>query len=246
MINEVMGEDLMSFGVPVLALGDPGQLPPVHGKGYFAGEPDVMLTDVQRNAGPIIWLSQEVREGRSLKVGNYDGCEVVDLRTIGKQGLADRVLQADQLLVGRNNTRKSSNIRVRQLNGIESTIPVKGDKLVCLRNNHEIGILNGQLWEAVEDSTIVDKEVILHIKNDEGEKVEVLAHSHYFEGTEPEFWEMQEAQSFDYGYALTVHKAQGSEFDKVVLLDEWYSQHRKEWLYTGITRAAEKITIVNM
>ena len=46
--------------------------------------------------------------------------------------------------------------------------------------------------------------------------------------------------------ALTVHKSQGSQWDNVVLFDESgaFREHRNRWLYTGITRAAEKLTIV--
>ncbi|MCI4680965.1 ATP-binding domain-containing protein, partial [Rhodoblastus acidophilus] len=49
-----------------------------------------------------------------------------------------------------------------------------------------------------------------------------------------------------YGYALTVHKAQGSQWDRVTLFDESYAfrEHRARWLYTGLTRAAQAITIV--
>ncbi len=51
---------------------------------------------------------------------------------------------------------------------------------------------------------------------------------------------------FDYGYALTVHKAQGSQWDDVMLFDEsWaFKDSRERWLYTAITRAAERLTIV--
>jgi exodeoxyribonuclease-5 len=51
---------------------------------------------------------------------------------------------------------------------------------------------------------------------------------------------------FDYGYALTVHKAQGSQWNNVVLFDEsWaFRDSRERWLYTAITRAAETLTIV--
>ena len=54
------------------------------------------------------------------------------------------------------------------------------------------------------------------------------------------------SDSFDYGYVLTVHKAQGSQWDNVVLFDEsWaFREHRDRWLYTGITRAAERLTVV--
>ncbi len=56
----------------------------------------------------------------------------------------------------------------------------------------------------------------------------------------------RETEEFTYGYALTVHKAQGSQWDKVVLFDESYAfrEHRARWLYTALTRAAEAITVV--
>ena len=51
---------------------------------------------------------------------------------------------------------------------------------------------------------------------------------------------------FDYGYALTVHKAQGSQWNDIVLFDESFAfrEHRIRWLYTAITRAAERLTII--
>ena len=54
------------------------------------------------------------------------------------------------------------------------------------------------------------------------------------------------SDEFDFGYALTVHKAQGSQWDDVVLFDESFAfrEHRNRWLYTGITRAARRLTIV--
>ncbi|HEY2136868.1 MAG TPA: ATP-binding domain-containing protein, partial [Xanthobacteraceae bacterium] len=51
---------------------------------------------------------------------------------------------------------------------------------------------------------------------------------------------------FDFGYVLTVHKAQGSQWDDVVLFDESFAftDSRDRWLYTGITRAAKRLTVV--
>ncbi|MBK9080549.1 MAG: AAA family ATPase, partial [Rhizobiales bacterium] len=66
MVDEELGRDLLSFGKPVLVLGDPGQLPPVKGGGFFTdAEPDAMLTEVHRQASddPIIRLSMIAREG---------------------------------------------------------------------------------------------------------------------------------------------------------------------------------------
>lgn len=249
MVSEQMGEDLLSFGCPILFLGDPGQLPPVNAAPFIKIEPDYMLTEIHRQAegNPIIWLSKMVREGRPLKNGEYGTSLVVPYRDIDKPQLADMILTADQLLVGRNATRVSSNNRYRQLLGRSKPIPEKGDKLVCLRNNHDLGLLNGQIWFAQSDALELGEEVTLQIYSEEIEqKIEVIAHQHYFFGNKPEWWQKKDAEEFDYGYALTVHKSQGSQWNNVVLLDEWFSSDRVKWLYTAITRAAEQITVVRM
>src|ERR1700709_495994 len=107
MVDAELGRDLMSFDCPLLVLGDPAQLPPIQGGGFFTeSEPDVMLTEVHRQAqdGPIIRMSMDVREGRSLQPGQYGLSEIVSRKALDP----DRVMQADQGLVGRNNTRRAS------------------------------------------------------------------------------------------------------------------------------------------
>ena len=81
-----------------------------------------------------------------------------------------------------------------------------------------------------------------------GKSVEVAVLKNFFEGTEGELaWlARRESDEFDYGYALTVHKAQGSQWDDVMLFDESFAfrEHRARWLYTGLTRAAKRLTLV--
>lgn len=248
MINRQMGEDLLSFGVPILALGDPGQLPPIRDAPFFSGRPDILLTEIHRQArdNPIIWMSQEVREGRSLAPGSYGSSTVVRYAD-AKPTLAEKVLATQQLLVGRNATRISSNNRVRQLLEYGSEMPVAGDKLVCLRNNNELGLLNGQLWKAINTPKFDGDYVLLDLEDDEGRKVEdVVAHPHHFQNRKLDHWDRKDAEEFDYGYALTVHKSQGSQWGDVLLFDEWYGNDRRQWLYTAITRAAERIDVIQM
>lgn len=248
MIDEQMGNDLLSFGVPVLALGDPGQLPPVYGKGFFSGKPDILLTEIHRQAAdnPIIRMSRDVREGRALTPGNYGDSRVIPVGRLPKEELAAMVLGTEQLLVGRNATRMTSNGRVRELKGYQNKLPCEGDKLVCLRNNHDQGLLNGQIWTAREDAMFADPYAVIRLLGEDGQKLDVNAHVDYFHGGKPDIWTKKEAEEFDYGYALTVHKSQGSQWSDVLLFDEWYNKDRKEWLYTAITRAAERIDIVLM
>src|SRR6476620_2410555 len=80
MVDPELGKDLLSFGVPLLVLGDPAQLPPIQGGGFFTeAEPDAMLTEVHRQAAddPIIHMSMAVREGEWLEPGRYGESEVV-------------------------------------------------------------------------------------------------------------------------------------------------------------------------
>ncbi len=248
MLDERMGQDLLSFGVPVLALGDPGQLPPVRGRPYFTQRPDVMLTEIHRQAAdnPILWMSREIREGRPLRPGKYGDSEVLRARDVGRDVVQAKVLAADQLLVGRNTTRANSNARLRELRGFSGVFPLKGDKLVCLRNNHDLGVLNGQLWTASHDHILEGQHVVLALDGEDGQQIAVRAHTDYFRGGQPQPQDMRDAESFDYGYALTVHKSQGSQWPAVTLFDEWALANRTEWLYTGVTRAAERVDVVVM
>lgn len=251
MVDGQMGQDLLSFGKKVLVLGDPAQLPPVGGAGFFTEgrTPDVMLTDIHRQAAdnPIIAMATRVRNQQALALGSYGSSEVIERAAIRQ----DDVVNADQVLVGKNVTRHASNRRLRSLLGITAEVPVPDDKLVCLRNNNDVGLLNGAIWN-IEDIGHMDEHRI-HMTispEQEGPSQDVEGHMHYFlgNGDKLAWYERKDAQEFDYGYALTVHKSQGSQWNTVMLFDEShvFRQDRWRWLYTGITRAAEKLTVVRM
>lgn len=246
MVDEPMGEDILSFNVPVLFLGDPGQLPPIGGKSFLNNKkPDVFLSEIHRQArdNPIIDLATRVRNGEALPLGRYGSSRVV------AKVEAEDALAADQLLVGRNRTRQATNARMRTLLGRRSSDwPVAGERLVCLRNDHEIGLLNGTMWRCLENATDVGGDYLgLCIEPLEGgPAIGVDAHKAHFVGGELSHWERREAQEFDFGYALTVHKSQGSQWDKVMVFDEWKREHHDKWLYTAITRAVDSVCVVKM
>ena len=252
MVDEALGRDLLSFGTPVLVLGDPGQLPPVTGGGYFTeAEPDFLLTDIHRQArdNPIIALAQTVREGGTLDYGDFGTARVIGKRDVEREA----VLKADQVLVGTNRTRRRYNARLRELKGFDGVLPRAGDKLVCLRNDPTKSLLNGSLWQVMTASPESTKPGInLIVRPDEDDadggaaKIKLLKSA--FEDPDGEVaWALKKRfDDFDYGYALTVHKAQGSQWNDVMLFDEsWaFKDTRERWLYTAITRAAETLTIV--
>jgi exodeoxyribonuclease-5 len=160
------------------------------------------------------------------------------------------VCGTDQILVGRNSTRRGSNLRMRGLLGrsTQDDLPIPGDRLVCLRNDYQEGLLNGTIWE-VKATAIIDntERLDLTVINEEGVEITVESHKHYFQGRGEEipFYEIREAQCFDYGYALTTHKAQGSQWGSVFIFDEsWvFRASARQWLYTAITRAAERVVV---
>lgn len=252
MVDEALGRDLMSFGTPILVLGDPGQLPPISGGGFFTEhEPDHLLTEIHRQArdNPIIRLALDVREGREIAAGDYGTAQVITKADVDQE----LVLAADQVLVGTNRTRRRYNQRLRQLKGFDARYPQAGDKLVCLKNDPAKGLLNGSLWKVMTSSRETVKPGInLLVSPEEDDpdrgvaKIKLLKAA--FENPEAEIpWQTKKRfDDFDYGYALTVHKAQGSQWDDVVLFDESYAfrDTRQRWLYTAITRAAERLTVV--
>ena len=247
MVDEELGRDLLSFGKPVLVLGDPAQLPPVKGGGFFTEvEPDFMLTEIHRQAAdnPIIRLSMAVREGAGFDESS-EACRILSKSDVDTQ----EILEADQILVGTNRTRKRYNERLRELKGYSDPMPEAGEKLVCLRNNSKKGLLNGGIWEVAQRQSPRGGRTRMAITPDEGgKKVNVSVPRAFFtDGPETVPWlQRKGADEFDYGYALTVHKAQGSQWNDVVLFDESYAfrEHRNRWLYTGVTRAAERLTLV--
>jgi exodeoxyribonuclease V len=249
MVDAELGRDLMSFSVPLLVLGDPAQLPPISGGGFFTNaEPDVMLGEVHRQAqdDPIVRLSMNVREGRPLVLGQYGATAVVRRTELDPKS----VLEADQVLVGRNATRRAFNQRMRLRRGFTSPTPEAGDKLVCLRNNRRKGLFNGSLWSVKERDATRRRTIKLRLASDEGggRDVRVSVRPECFTGDidQLEWRERKRYDEFDFGYVLTVHKAQGSQWDSVVLFDESFAfaDGRERWLYTGITRAAKRLTVV--
>lgn len=270
MVDERVGRDLESTGARILVLGDPAQLPPVHGGGYFTEHaPDVLLTEVHRQAldSPVLALATRVREGARLTPGQYGDSRVCDRGDLSP----DEYASTQQLLVGYNKTRTAANRRLRQMAGISGALPNAGEKLVCLRNDHAPNrrLLNGSLWEVVSAADNPGRDdfklCVRSLDEETNREVDTLCHKYTFMGSAQPDWqdlrycecalndyELPECargcrspriNEFDFGYALTVHKSQGSQWDDVIVINEWNGSDRTRWLYTAISRAAERITV---
>lgn len=243
MIAEDIMKDLLSFGCPILAIGDPGQLPPVKGVEFFRRDPDAMLDTIHRQAAgnPIIQLATKIRLGE-----DYHG---VNGTVNFLHGVAsdDVLLGADQMLCGTNKMRRDANLFFRKELGFDSEYPQIGERVVCLKNNHDLMIYNGETFTVTDisrrDGCYLSMSIVDEL--DHGYEVNFVDPAPFTGG---DVTYQPGIDSFDFGYALTVNKAQGSEWRNVVLMDDKLRRHdrdfRRRWLYTGVTRASETLTIV--
>lgn len=243
MVGEQIAKDLLSFEVPILAMGDPAQLPPVKDTPYFMTmKPDSLLTQIHRQAeeSPILQLATLIR------AGDPDWSDHPLIHPKGELGI-DQVAAFDQILVGTNKTRIRVIDRIRDHLGFRGEVPNVGERLVCTRNDPDTGLLNGSQWmvESVVDS---GHRIGLELTSCEGMgRVECEAHVHPFRGEKIPWFEIREAQCFEFAYALTVHKSQGSEFPSVCYIDEagrFPSDVRRALRYTAVTRAAENLAVI--
>jgi exodeoxyribonuclease-5 len=256
MVNEEIATDLLSFGKPVLVLGDPFQLPPPRGQGYFTSQkPDAMLTEVHRQAAesPIIRLATAIREGEWRRdLGTHGDLVVTD-----RSGLdPSLVLDADVVIVGKNDTRHKFNARLRERRGFTSPDPQVGERIICLRNDREKRISNGEIFEVTakgKASTRKGVGRLLRYKisdpdNEARKAVSISVFDQFFRGRADEIhWKKRAGtQEFDFASAITCHKAQGSQYSRVCVFDESaaFREHRAQWAYTAVTRASEHLTLV--
>src|SRR4029079_10876095 len=145
MVGEDMARDLMSFGKPILVLGDPGQLPPIKGEGAFTKDaPDIMLTEIHRQAGEsaIIRLATMARNGEPIGFGQYDTF-VWKMRKMDVT--PEQCLRGGQVICGLNATRLGLNNAMRRAAGFsDGYLPTGGgEKLICLKNQNDLGLING-------------------------------------------------------------------------------------------------------
>lgn len=245
MIGTQMAKDLLSFGTPILALGDEAQLPPIGDKGFFTNrQPDFQLTEIHRQAlnSPVIELATRVRQELPLIRGSYGDSHVMRGASLPIKDL----LNYDQVICGTHRRRHYLNKAIRELLGYSGALPSRGEKILCLKNNHRKSLLNGTLWTvktAIPDGAFVE----LTIENDQGLTVEdVTAPIEGFTSDEGNGGDLP-MNPFTFGYALTCHKSQGSQWDSVLVFDEskTFRENRWRWLYTAITRVAKRVVVLS-
>lgn len=269
MVNDELLTDILSFDIPVIALGDPGQLPPIDGTGaLFKGAANARLTEIRRQAldNPIIEWSMKARQ--SITLPHTDAGSVLTdkaakiMPQLCTQSFEELMQAHDVIIVWKNTTRRDINVRYRKMNGLfyeNGLYPVKGDRLIIIKNDRQLGLFNGQFCDVLEVHNLHDTYIEMTVMPEGAKKeIKIEALRYVFDeyrdpkakdGLRP--WDFAGKQQADFGYALTCHKAQGSQWDRVMILDHqvlnWpkVREERAKWLYTAITRAVEKVTIIS-
>ncbi len=267
MVTDEIWKDLLACEKPIIALGDHGQLPPISGSFNLMEKPDIVLEKIHRQAenNPIIQLAHEARMTGIIRPGTYtksvrkyshefhDASEINDVIDHLFGNYHDDML----VLCGRNKTRTQINNSIREKMGRENGEPEVGDKVVCLKNNYAqifAPIYNGMTGYIEEITPYKDHwyEAMISFP-EEGRTFDgIMIRSQFgapalvesIEGVKHK----ELGDRFDFGYALTVHKAQGSQARTVVLFEERFQKSDDEqwrrWLYTAVTRARENLYII--
>lgn len=264
MVPENIAHDLLSYDIPIVALGDLNQLPPVFGEPYFLKNPNVILKQIMRQAegNPIIWLANEVLEGRELHYGVYGSSSVIPKKDLTEFHFRN----GDMILTGTNRLRHNINMYCREeLKRIKKLeYPHIGEKIVCRKNNwsREIGngiyLTNGLTGfvDYVYPDSYNKRTMKIDFRPDFTKKVFRNVEFDYKHLYEVPGKNDEDGLNKDYGfyydkiefaYALSTYLSQGSQWDSVLYLHEDFmrdKEDRKRHIYTAITRAAKQINIV--
>lgn len=276
---------LLMYGVYIIFLGDPFQLPPVgKDKGNDLLEhPHIFLTEIMRQEkdNDIIDLSMQIREGKPMNVQNGKNAKVFrknDLNT-------GMLLWADIILCATNKTRIALNNQIRELKGFGEE-PENGDKIICLQNNWERFAIDENNESGLGDPLVNGCVGYLHnpyfsfnpipkwcyspinsIQTVVGNFISETGQNYgsltmdkkqFDVGEETLDWKTRYKlgkgrdkylipEQFTYGYAITTHKSQGSQWDKVLVIEENFPFDKEEharWLYTSITRSSDLLVVI--
>lgn len=254
MLNEWIYNDLRDLGLPIIAVGDHGQLPPVKGSFNLMASPHIRLETIMRQGegNPIIDVAMNARTSGKIEFGGFGpNCQKTrELKVLHGHDFAS----LDSIMIcAINRTRVRMNDFAREKLGRGGKYPMVGEPVICLYNNHKRGIYNGNIGVviAVHGMSVAEdnKTHVLFVDIDFGDFI----YSHKINADQfgREYTQINEdiddVDYFDFAYCITCHKSQGSEWKNVLVLEEGEFMFRdgmwNRWLYTACTRAKDKLTI---
>lgn len=237
MVGKEIYDDLISFGLPIIFVGDHGQLEPVNSDFNIMKTPQFKLEEIHRNAGEIAYFAQHIRQG--FRAATFNATSAIEFIT--KYKSYELFTKVDQIICAFNKTRVEINKDTRkQLWNIVDDWPIVGDRIMCLRNNKKVGVFNGMQGKA--------NKIGFKGKNSMEFESNKQLYEIYFDPSQfnKEKYEISsnrdDPHPFDFCYASTCHKCQGDEWD-IGLVVEQKSKNwdHKRWAYTAASRFKKKI-----
>jgi exodeoxyribonuclease-5 len=247
MISTELYQDLLSFGIPILFVGDPGQLEPVGDNPQLMVKPDFVLNTIHRQAAqsPIITLANNIRMGGLFQVApNQDKALIKQKAKFS----VEVMFPFSQVICAKNATRTKLNAEYRRAKSFPAMSLAPDEKCIVLKNNRNFGVFNGMILYYVKTHQETYSTWVCDFVDELGNvypKLPVWKKPFQGELKKGEYPTNREVW-MDFAYAITCHKSQGSEWNSVLLYDEWMPPQvwdMRRWRYTGITRAADSIHI---
>jgi ATP-dependent exoDNAse (exonuclease V) alpha subunit len=236
MVSQDIYKDLCSFNVPLIFVGDHGQLEPIGENINLMANPDLKLETIHRNAGEIAHFAEHIRKG--YRAASFVSSGKVQF--ISKWDVSYYLTSVDQIICAYNKTRVAINYKTRNQLGFESERPSIGDKLMCLRNNKQRGLFNG-MQGYVDKLHKLPKNGMIFISDDFEYDV-VFDPNQFYQEKHDFSHDRDDPDPFDYAYCITGHKSQGDEWDKVMVLEQKCKNwEHKRWAYTTASRAKEQV-----
>ncbi len=244
MIAIRLWEDLRSFRLPIVVFGDCGQLEPVGDDPRLMARPDVLLDQIYRQDED----STIVEFATVLRTGGWYGYGVKGDVTLAPSGeFWDDLSWADQMICAFNASRVRANAAVRAARGWFVPL-VTGDRLVVLMNDYENCLWNGTQMVVNGITHRCDEYADVSVDVDDGRTIECRVTLEYLGSAKGVDREAKFALAesghvpVDYAYCVTCHKAQGSQWDRVAVLEEPSSKwDMRRWSYTAATRASTEL-----
>lgn len=258
MVPIEMKEDIERLGIKIIACGDPNQLPPINSQpAYLTSSNTRLLTKVMRQEENsfIVKLAYATLQGFPISNGYYG-----DVLVINEDELTDQmIMSSDIIICSKNSTREYYNNKIRKLYGFKGELPQYGERIICRSNNrHEIvdniNLANGLIGSVVNSPDVSGfngKTFSLLFEPDLlNAPFKVRASYKYFTASYQQRDALRndrylEGEKFEFGYAITAHLSQGSQFDSVIVIDEPMMGNINERLsYVAITRARKRLIYV--
>lgn len=238
MVSQEIFNDLKSFGKPLLFIGDHGQLEPIGSDIHLMKKPDFVLEEIHRNAGEIAHFAEFIRKGYRPQAFANKTQGKIKFITLREAELA--YTKVDQIICGFNKTRVEINKKVRAKEGRLSDWPEVGEKVMCLRNNRQHGLFNGM--QGTVEALFKKPKNKMTFRSD-GISYDVLFDPKQFNKEKCEFTgNREDPNPFDFCSAITCHKAQGDQFDELLVMEQkcdlW---NFRRWGYTSASRAVSQV-----